>query len=151
MLHFNHLGVETQSSVSLQNMIKIQIFPTNFIFKRQRRFLFRIVAVSVLLTFSSSEIFPASLTSSQAYAQTVLDLPVPGAMVEFTPPLTPPLLIGLKIHPEHPLKFDFLLDRGDVKKLDGSELKNESTRLIKYFFSGPNHSGKRSVGQSFAV
>ena len=56
-------------------------------------------------------------------------------MVEFTPPATPPLLIGLKIHPEHPLKFDFLLDRGDVKKLDGSELKNESTRLIKYFLA----------------
>ena len=93
------------------------------------------IALVVLLTFSSSEIFPAVFISSKAYAQTILNLPIPGTMVEFTPPLTPPLLIGLKIHPEHPLKFDFLLDRGDVKKLDGSELKNESTRLIKYFLA----------------
>ena len=56
-------------------------------------------------------------------------------MIEFTPPWTPPLLIGLKIHPENPMKFDFLLDRGDVKKLDGDELKSESTRLIKYFLA----------------
>ena len=101
---------------------------------RRSSFLGRI-ALLVLLTFSSSEIFPAQFISSKAYAQTILDLPVPGTMVEFTPPSTPPLLIGLKIHPENPMKFDFLLDRGDVKKLDGDELKNESTRLIKYFLA----------------
>jgi len=118
-----------------QNKTKQNKTPRQSYAKYRRSSFLGRIALLVLLTFTSSEIFPAYLVSSKAYAQTILDLPVPGAMVTFTPPLTPPLLIGLKIHPEHPLKFDFLLDRGDVKKFDGNELKSESTRLIKYFLA----------------
>lgn len=102
--------------------------------KRQKRnFIFRILIFFVLLIFFSAQIiftFP-----SLGDAQEILNLPQPGVMVTVTPPLTPPLLIGLKIHPEHPLKFDFFLDRGDAKKLDGDQLKDESTKLIKYFLA----------------
>ncbi len=94
----------------------------------------RRIALVVLLTFTSSEVFPSSFISSQAYAQTILDLPVPGTMVTTTIPFSPPILRGLTIHPENPLRFDFIVDRGETQ-LKGDELKPEYERLIKYFLA----------------
>ena len=40
-------------------------------------------------------------------------LPAPGAMVQFKPCiLIPPVLKGIKIHPENPFRFDFILGQG---------------------------------------
>jgi len=102
--------------------------------KGYRRFLFRAIALFVLLTFSFSEIFPTQFLSSKATAQTILDLPVPGTMVTMTTPFSPPILRGLTIHPENPLRFDFIVDRGETQ-LKGDELKSEYEKLIKYFLA----------------
>ncbi len=60
-----------------------------------------------------------------------LQLPKPGVMVHLSSEFTPAHLSGLVIHPEDPLKFDFLIHRGD-----GSVDKNaEYTKLIKYFLA----------------
>ena len=99
----------------------------------QRSLVYRVLISFVLLSFVTEQI--VALFPSLAFAQKVLNLPRPGMMVTVTPPLTPPLLVGLKIHPEHPLKFDFILDRGDIKNLKGTELTDESTKLIKYFLA----------------
>jgi hypothetical protein len=47
-----------------------------------------------------------------AYAQDYR-LPAPGVMVRLSLPLDPPILKGIKIHPDNPFRFDFILDQGD--------------------------------------
>ena len=48
----------------------------------------------------------------------VLSLPKPGAMVYLSEAFNPVLLKGIKVHPENPFKFEFILDCGDgVNKL----------------------------------
>ncbi len=61
-------------------------------------------------------------------------LPAPGAMVHLSPPLNPPILKGLKVHTENPFRFDFILDKGDSNQ-NNDQLKQESTKLIKYFLA----------------
>jgi guanylate kinase len=67
------------------------------------------------------------------YAQDFF-LPPPGVMVHLSPPLNPPILKGIKVHPDNPFRFDFILDKGNGQ-LDGVQLKDESTKLIKYFLA----------------
>jgi len=69
-------------------------------------------------------------------------LPAPGVMVHLSPSFNPFILKGIKVNPSNPFKFDFILDRGDapsfVKEGDegSSALKQEATKLIKYFLAG---------------
>jgi len=69
-----------------------------------------------------------------AHAQGILDLPAPGVMVPASPNFTPTLLKGMTVDPSNPLDFDFLVDSGDVN-LQGDELKEEITKLIRYFMA----------------
>jgi len=78
-------------------------------------------------------------------------LPTPGVLVRLSPPVNPPILKGIKVHPDNPLRFDFILDKGDSfleSKLSPNtnqpmsspnasvgDLKEESTKLIKYFLA----------------
>ncbi len=68
-----------------------------------------------------------------AYAQDYR-LPAPGVMVHLSPPLNPPILKGIKVHPDNPFRFDFILDKGD-SELSNDQLKDESSKLIKYFLA----------------
>ena len=60
-------------------------------------------------------------------------LPAPGSMVHLSPRFDPPILKGLKVHPDNPLRFDFILNKAGTK--DQVRLKNEASRLIKYFLA----------------
>ena len=74
----------------------------------------------------------------QSFAQVVNSvegLPVPGTMVTLSPAFSPVILKGVQIHPDNPLKFDFIIDRGD-SKLENEALKIETQTLIKYFLAG---------------
>ena len=72
----------------------------------------------------------------EARAQGALDLPLPGAMLALSPAQAPVLMKGLRIHPEDPFKFDFILDTGHSGlKPNDPALKQESNRLIKYFLT----------------
>ncbi len=102
--------------------------------KYRRNPIFRRIAFVVLLTFTSSGIFPPSFISSKVYAQTILDLPIPGAMLTISPIVEPPLMKGIKIFADNPLRFDFVIDTGD-SKLNKEALKKQSTKLIKYFLA----------------
>jgi len=44
------------------------------------------------------------------------------------------MLKGIKAHPDNPFRFDFILDKGDSGIAD-DQLKDESTKLIKYFLA----------------
>lgn len=84
----------------------------------------RIISLIISLSFSltSLPVYPAAQT------------PLPEGLLFTTPKHTPWALKGIKIYPDDPLKFDFLLDEGDAQ-LSEQELKKESELLIKYFLA----------------
>ncbi len=98
--------------------------------------IFRFIVISVSGCFMTTQTLP-----SVGFAQVTdisgsmsLNLPIPGTMVSPSAGFVPPMLRGLKIHPENPLRFDFIVDTGD-SKVEGDELKKESEKLIKYFMA----------------
>jgi NAD+ synthase (glutamine-hydrolysing) len=55
-------------------------------------------------------------------------------MVSSSIGFTPTIIRGLTLHPDNPLRFDFIIDTGHAG-LDGEAFKAESTKLIKYFLA----------------
>ncbi|MBZ0166352.1 MAG: hypothetical protein K8I00_06050, partial [Candidatus Omnitrophica bacterium] len=84
-----------------------------------------------LFAFSACAPLPAAYANSPV---TVLDLPVPGTLVNVTPAYHPPIIQGITIHPEDPLLFDFIVSPGQ-DNVQGAALQDESTKLIKYFLA----------------
>jgi len=65
-------------------------------------------------------------------------LPPLGVMVQLSPSFDPPILKGIKVHPNHPFHFDFILSNVIPAKAgiqNQEQLKIESTKLIKYFLA----------------
>ncbi len=93
---------------------------------------------SRLVSLWINVIFLVTTVFNPAYAQSVplnnLNLPKPGAMLSLSSAYSPMIIKGLGIHPENPLQFDFIIDRGETR-LTGQPLQQESTRLIKYFLA----------------
>lgn len=89
------------------------------------------VSAFVLISFLCGQIATPSLSYAQS---TVLNLPMPGAMVGITPSYVPIAIKGLKVFPDNPFRFDFILDTGNSKFAD-EDLKSESNLLIKYFLA----------------
>lgn len=103
--------------------------------QKRKRFLLNKIAQFLVIILSFSLIFGPSAGYAQVVMpQTILNLPLPGAMVSMSPGFTPTLVKGITIHPENPLEFDFLVDTGD-ENLDENELKVQSNKLIKYFLA----------------
>src|SRR3989338_3107035 len=97
----------------------------------ERNIVFRkIIALILLVTFTTLCILPPS------YAQSIasLNLPVPGTMIASSPAFVPVLLKGMTIHPDDPLRFDFIVDSGNTN-FTQDELQKESQRLVKYFLA----------------
>ncbi len=96
----------------------------------KKTFSFRIISAWILVSFLTTGVVP-----SGAYAQ-ALNLPAPGTMVSLTPAYMPVLMKGVRVHPENPLLFDFILDSGkSTLKIESPEFKAESQKLIKYFLA----------------
>ncbi len=100
-----------------------------FIWKYKTRLVYKVLCSFITFTFISS-----MLISPQVMAQSMVSLPMPGAMVSVTPAYTPALIKGITIHPENPLMFDFIIDGGD-SSLAGKALKEETDRFVKYFLT----------------
>ncbi len=71
---------------------------------------------------------------SFARAQEVFQLPQPGTRVSLSPAFAPALLKGIKVYPDDPFRLDFILDQGNANG-SSDKLKEESSRLIKYFLA----------------
>jgi len=82
---------------------------------------------TIIFVFAVVDIFGPVPVKAQE-----LRLPQPGAMLSLSAPINPPVLKGIKVHPENPLKFDFILDQGSQPP---SPLQAEATQLIKYFLA----------------
>ncbi len=89
-------------------------------------FLKRLILAFTLIAFVAASV-PAS------YAQSVV-LPAPGSMVSLSAPFAPPVFKGIKVYPADPLRFDFILDKGNFPD-SSDQLKEESARLIRYFMA----------------
>lgn len=90
----------------------------------------KVTAFFVLLAFMFAGIMPP-----RGFAQ-VAGLPQPGAMVTVTPAWTPVMMRGIRVRPDNPLIFDFLMDTGrSGLGLKSPAFRTESERLIKYFLA----------------
>ncbi|MDP8266583.1 MAG: GNAT family N-acetyltransferase [Candidatus Aceula meridiana] len=79
--------------------------------------------------------FMASLPGEAlAQASSILGLPQVGSIVPLSPGFTPPIIRGMRVYPNNPLKFDFIVYSGD-SGLQGDLLKQESEKLIRYFLA----------------
>ena len=78
-----------------------------------------------------------NMTMPNVYASGGLEgFPVPGTMVFASPPFTPVVIRGIKIHPNNPLLFDFILDSGESGlNVNSRHFKDQAQDLIKYFLT----------------
>jgi len=117
----------------------------------------RLISAFILLCF----IITGIIGPWPIYAQGLV-LPVPGEMVSLSPAYSPAVLKGIKLDPKNPFRFNFFVDTGDDvslrtpaggarpgtsvrrappagvrndTRLSDTRLKEESTKLIKYFLA----------------
>src|SRR5471032_205574 len=66
-------------------------------------------------------------------------LPRPGVMVGLSPEFNPPILKGIKVHPDNPFRFDFILDQGDSinKNMSSPNAFRRIDRNSKLFVGDP--------------
>lgn len=94
---------------------------------------YRILSAFIAFSFLGTAVLPPG-SYAQVMPAPVLNLPVAGTMVQVSTGFTPARLIGITIHPDNPLKFDFIVNSGDAQ-LTADALKEESRKLIKYFLA----------------
>ena len=85
----------------------------------------RFVSLFVLFTFCFS-----NLSSSLVFAQTV-NLPAPGTMVTLSAQGNLPMLKGLRLNPDNPLKMDFIIEPNGAP----SVTKEDAAVLARYFLA----------------
>jgi len=102
--------------------------------KRRTRGAYRLLSAFVAVAFACTSIMPPAMSFAQVIPQTILNLPVPGTMVNVSPGFTPTIVKGMTFYPDNPLKFDFIIDTGD-ENLQGEAFKTTSRKLIKYFLA----------------
>ncbi|MBF0484912.1 MAG: metallophosphoesterase [Candidatus Omnitrophica bacterium] len=102
----------------------------HFSYFHKNRLFSKTLSVFLIISFLVTLVMP----SITAHAQGLPDLPAAGTFVNPGPSFTPTIVRGLTLHPENPLRFDFIIDTGDAG-MDGEAFKQESTRLIKYFLT----------------
>jgi len=94
----------------------------------------KVISSLLVLIFTLSVIVP-----QKTYSQPVFHLPATGQMVMPSETFFPATIKGIKIFPNNPLRFDFVLDTGDEdfsqEVLRQKSLRKESQILIKYFLA----------------
>jgi len=85
----------------------------------------RFLNLFVLIVFCCS-----NFSSSLVFAQ-IADLPQPGTMVNISAKGDLPLLKGLRLNPENPLKMDFIIEPNGALSIT----KDDAARLARYFLA----------------
>ncbi|MBF0511129.1 MAG: hypothetical protein HQL13_02250 [Candidatus Omnitrophica bacterium] len=115
---------------------------------KQGKFTQNIAAALLCASLMTSTMIPAAVMADE------WGLPKPGSMVHLSRAFNPPILKGLKVYPDDPLHFDFIMDAGTdfmsarnhgleakgtgpcfSRALSPSQFKQEATKLIKYFLA----------------
>ncbi|VAX37685.1 hypothetical protein MNBD_UNCLBAC01-289 [hydrothermal vent metagenome] len=103
--------------------------------KKRSNVLFRCLSVLIVVIFAGNIMLPPQLAFAQSTPSIpVLNLPTPGMMITTTSNFYPPLVKGMTIHPDNPLAFDFIINRGE-ENLQGDQFEAEATKLVKYFLA----------------
>ncbi len=89
----------------------------------------RASAWMTLLLFSLSLCVPPL-----ALSQNLSDLPVPGTFISPTSNFNAPVLSGVRVDAQHPLRLEFLIQNGQAP-MTAEEIERESQQLIKYFLA----------------
>ena len=98
------------------------------LFFRPRQLLFRTIASVMVFLFGANMVLvPLS------FAQ-VAFLPSAGSMVNMTPKFDPMVVKGIKLYPDNPFKFDFIVDTGDIP-LSQEQIKTQGQKLASYFLA----------------
>ncbi|MDP8213230.1 MAG: hypothetical protein P9X22_08100 [Candidatus Zapsychrus exili] len=87
----------------------------------------KIIAIFVIFAFTTQPVLAQ-------FAMTDINLPTVGTMIGLSQGFNPAVIKGLKMFKDDPFRFDFLVDRGDSGLFEEG-LKEESTKLIKYFLA----------------
>jgi len=103
------------------------------------RYLYKALSCLMVIVFLAGQIgvvFPSNAYSqSLPTVQTgVFNLPAVGAMISTTPSFVPAEMKGIKIFPDNPLRFDFIIDTGNTQ-FEDDVFAEEASRLIKYFLT----------------
>jgi hypothetical protein len=89
----------------------------------------RLVCSGILLAFGLTGVIPSS-----AYSQNIPH--TPANILSLTPVFHPVMVQGMRVHPDNPLEFDFIVDTGDASvDVNGRDFREETTKLIKYFLA----------------
>ncbi len=88
---------------------------------------FTVLTLSVAFLMNCTGPMPASRADDFV-------LPQPGHRVPLSPAFDPPMLKGIKVFPNDPLRMDFIMDQGD-SNLSGDALKKMSIVQIQYFMA----------------
>ncbi len=96
--------------------------------------LFRIGTWVTLAAFLGGSVIPPGASLAQGVSVAGVVLPAPGTMVMPTPSFAPAVMRGIRIFPNEPLRFDFIIDTGNTGFND-EDFKSESERLIRYFLA----------------
>ncbi len=107
--------------------------------REKNGFKFQTIAALLILALVGGQTFGPGTV----YAQTLvmppsaglLSLPAPGTLVQPSLPFTPLLLKGITVHPENPLEFDFIIDRGDSSFENDQQYMKSVEKQIKYFLT----------------
>ncbi|MFA5272201.1 MAG: hypothetical protein WC412_07710, partial [Candidatus Omnitrophota bacterium] len=94
--------------------------------KIKKNYFFRAISLAIIVCFLVTTVAPR-----EVFAQA---LSAPQALVPLSPAFTPTLVRGIRVYPDNPLKFDFIVDSGDTG-FKGPELQTESEKLIRYFLA----------------
>ncbi|MBU1524013.1 MAG: hypothetical protein KKG50_05065, partial [Candidatus Omnitrophica bacterium] len=106
-----------------------------FIEKRKAGVSFKAIVFFLIIAFlASSLVIYSNKPAPKAYASALSYMPAPTKLINTSPKFSPPLLRGIKFHFDDPFKFDFIIEQGDAKPKE-EELKQEASKLIKYFLS----------------
>lgn len=96
--------------------------------KIRRNISFKLVSFFVSFVFILTSFLPLS------QAQSVLNLPAPGTRINLTQATVPILIKGITLHPENPLRFDFIINSG-TSSTDTNLMKKEGYKQVKYFMA----------------
>ncbi|MEW5894416.1 MAG: hypothetical protein AB1650_01475 [Candidatus Omnitrophota bacterium] len=97
--------------------------------KSQHSFAYRLFSLLLCFLFLGTIMAPQPVAQAQ-----VMNLPMPGTMIQSTTGFNPPIIKGITIYPNNPLRFDFIVNRGD-NDLDNAALQVEGKKLAKYFLA----------------
>jgi hypothetical protein len=86
------------------------------------------LCLGIAITFLVNLAFPGNLSAQE------LMLSRPGEMVHLSQSFHPPVLKGIKVYPDNPFRFDFILDQGDSTSPQ-EQIKEEANKLIRYFMA----------------